>query len=436
MLKFIFTSLVLILVFAPFGYAKPGERFPIVTKTAAKSVKIIKTVAPIHPKLNAPRGFQAEIRAKGLGTPRAVTSMGSDIYIIDSSRGRIVKLRDQNQDAQDELRTDYLIGFDKPQDIVSGNKNIFVVDDMGVWKFTPTADLRTTERPDLILTIRTQTVQNSARILAFDTDKERLYLTFSPIHGPARIFAMDVETYKRQAFAQIDGQITALAISPSGRLWCAWEKSGQTFVAALSKSGQVDKTLQLTMQKGHTVLDIAFVRADAKTTSLYPKDWSQGLWLSITGAQPMLAYAPFSLGEPSKEYIVLIDGFSSPSMRVGSRNVWGHPTAIHQLQNGNILFLESKSGTLWQIRKAPPDHAQPTQNFNSQHNSPTTSRPSKPNIQSRKDDLLRSHFDQANDNPSNPPVAQDADQQNTSKKKPRTPHSVFRKKSEQEQKDK
>lgn len=64
-------------------------------------------------------GFTVEVFARGVGTVEAmaVHKQSGDVFSVDGTRGRILRLRDRNSDGVSEMKSTYLSGFDRPSGI-------------------------------------------------------------------------------------------------------------------------------------------------------------------------------------------------------------------------------------------------------------------------------------------------------------------------------
>ncbi|HHL43640.1 MAG TPA: hypothetical protein ENJ42_08485 [Hellea balneolensis] len=386
------TGVLFLLALSILASAKPADRYHFQPDKTIPPPSIVHKPAPPMPVLQTQNGYQTRIIARNLGRVVALAISETDLFVLDQERARVIKLRDRDKDGRYEARADYLIGFDHPKDILSGDGLVFISDMSGVWQIETGRGLVAKRRPDLILPVRKVSGDTAPRPIAYDMKAKILYLAVTPDDGPARIFAHDLKNRTTHMITRVNGSITALTTSPAGRLWIAVSNEGMSYIAIVGDNGVVSTKTRLPLLPQNEVLDMAFPKKTPKS-DLYPQSWAGGLLITLSGANPMLAYAPFSFGEISQSYISIVEGFATPSSQIGKMDVWGTPTALIINSRGKYIFSESATGTVWQIDKRLLIKSPTAKPTSSPEDTPP--KPARPNpfANSRKDKLLHSHFD-------------------------------------------
>ncbi|MET0183374.1 MAG: PQQ-dependent sugar dehydrogenase [Caulobacterales bacterium] len=87
-------------------------------------------------KLRLPEGFEASIFAEGLDAPRWMTlAPNGDVFLTESSAGKVIVLRDTNNDGRADREETYAEGFDLPHGMAFHGDYFYVADVKGVWRF-------------------------------------------------------------------------------------------------------------------------------------------------------------------------------------------------------------------------------------------------------------------------------------------------------------
>jgi glucose/arabinose dehydrogenase len=110
---------------------------PYATDSARKSPRVINV--PTAPVLNVPAGFQVQVFAEGLESPRWLTlTPDGDVLVAESRRDRLTLLRDHNNDGVAEERHTFATaqnGLDQPFGMTFVGNSFFVANTGEVLRF-------------------------------------------------------------------------------------------------------------------------------------------------------------------------------------------------------------------------------------------------------------------------------------------------------------
>ncbi|PHR61596.1 MAG: hypothetical protein COA43_02365 [Robiginitomaculum sp.] len=286
----------------------------------------------------APSGFALKKIGQNLGDISALASINNDIFVLDRKRQRIIKLRDQNRDGMPDMKTVFLVGFERPSHMVADTDTLYISDAQGVWRIHAGAALHTDTMPTLIFP-RTHTTALATTLaklpIAVHPKTRSLYIA-----DGQHIMRLDTQTLQVSIFAASrndDLSVNALAVTPQGILWAALGDKNISDIIPLSPN---------------THFDIA-QGADTKRTPIHAMVfWPDGLLIAQTGRNPMIAKRTFQYGSLAPLSEAFIQGFSRPSPLQGKLRIWGEPSAIMLMENGDFIFAERQTQKLWRVSKA------------------------------------------------------------------------------------
>ena len=141
-----------------------------------------------------------------------------------------------------------------------------------------------------------------------------------------------------RSFAKSELPVQALTTSPSSQLWASLQTSGGTHVVKINK--------QAMLSLPPTDKNLVGRKVEAMLL------WKDHLLLATSRPKPKIIKYGFAYGELAGKAKPLIGGFSNPSISVGKIDIWGSPSAMTVLGNGNLIFADGKNGTIWEISKA------------------------------------------------------------------------------------
>lgn len=295
------------------------------TAQAQKTSEVILRRAGTNDLPIVPPQYSLTKLAQNLGTISAVTLFENDIFIAERETGRILRLRDQNNDGRPDVQTVFLIGFDMPSSLVASEDTLYIADNHGLWSIQPAQDLQAHTMPS-----RLTTLNPGQHPLALDPQKHTIYLG-----DDDKILAIDLSNNTTKIHAQGNWKVRAITIMPNGQLWSAL---------------QTPQGIHLTDTPTQNINTSPHLnRATIGNMML----WNKHIFISQSGAQPVITQHAFEYGDISDTPKTFIEGFSTPSHFEGKISKWGQPTAMSAINEEAFIFADSLSGTLWKLTKKP-----------------------------------------------------------------------------------
>lgn len=277
------------------------------------------------------KGYEITLVAQNLGTITALAMVENDIFVLDSKKNSILRLRDQNQNGSIDMQTVYLLGFDRASHMVALGNHLYISDANGIWKSQVGKNLAATTSPTNIVPFTTQVGTPLA------VSKTGLYAGISTENFTG-IVKINYETNAVRGLAKSELPIQALTTSPNGQLWAVLKIDNDTFVVKTNKQATLTLTPADKNLAGRIVEDMLL--------------WQGHLLLATSHPNPEIIKYGFAYGELAGKAKPLISGFSNPSISVGEIDIWGSPTAMTVSRGGKLLFADGKNGTIWEISKA------------------------------------------------------------------------------------
>ena len=134
---------------------QPAQRFdlrnvplsaPYLTPSAVNGPRHLRRPQGVRPR--APKGFRVNLFAEGLATPRTMAVAGNgDIFVVESSRGRISVLRDTDQDGFADQKETFASGLRQPYGLAVRDPYLYVADLRAVWRYPYRAGAGTGSAP-------------------------------------------------------------------------------------------------------------------------------------------------------------------------------------------------------------------------------------------------------------------------------------------------
>ncbi|MEE9273580.1 MAG: hypothetical protein V3U57_09995 [Robiginitomaculum sp.] len=319
------------------GQNKEGET------VQTETVQIMQRRARSSDTPFVPEGFAAQNIAKNLGKISAIGHAGTDLFVLEQSSGQLFRLRDRDQDGDFELRSKFLIGFDRASSIAVNKDFVFVADAAGVWQIKTGTSMSASAHPKNILPLAKNKYTSGPRPLALSQNGHLLYVGLTHAQSQTgQIIVIDLTSRAPSIFTSGNWQPKAFAINPAGQVLVGLEtKDGNIIAPIKNRHVQILEGLKLAEQT--SIEDLKF--------------WQGGVLMALGGVRPMLALAEYEYGTLSAKYTVVIDGFSRQSLIRGRREIWGLPSAITILPNEKFIFAEQNGGALWSLvaQPGPPE---------------------------------------------------------------------------------
>ena len=336
------------------------------------------------------QGYQVSVFAKSIGQVEAMAlhDPSGDLLVLDSARGRVLRLRDRNKDGISEMKSTWLSGFDRPSGIAVGDGRVFIADARGLWH-APIAGGLTARAPAALLADLTKVkTAPMPRPLALTDEGKTLLAGLSALSErseeplpAASIIAVDTQSGRASVWASGLRSVTALSVSQDGKVAAIVQENppAPDYVAFIEKGGFYGwpyaygrQTAAPDMGRGDPY-KVATMRSPlftlgvqrAGTGLLLPgSSGDKGLSeisekivtimgerspnvLTISGAQAVTG------GDISKE-TALLSGFAT-----ARGTAWGEPSALVYDGYGGLLVGDRFAQTVWRISVSAPKPEKP-----------------------------------------------------------------------------
>jgi glucose/arabinose dehydrogenase len=353
----------------------------------------------------APAGFTVERFAEKLWGVRVLkTAPNGDIFAVDSNRGRVLLLRDENSDGKIEFVQVFAKDLVKPFGLAfwpSGNnpKYLYVGNTDSVVRIPY-------QSGDSVARGKAETVVDNipgggrlrggghwTRAVAFSKDDKTLFVSVGSISNNddpevnkleerrACVLAYTPEGKNERIFASGIRNAVGLAVQPgTGTLFCSVnERDGlgdmlvPDYVSSVKEGGfygwpyfyiggnedprHAGKKPDLKskvivpdvlLQSHSASLDLCFSSGQS-----FPKAWRGGIFAAEHGSWNRarrtgykVVYIPTDKkGKPTGEYIDFLTGFVK-----NDAEIWGRPVGVTVAKDGALLVCDDASAAIWRIR--------------------------------------------------------------------------------------
>jgi glucose/arabinose dehydrogenase len=376
------------------GLAAQDQQFesklpaPFATPSANNGPKVVSR--PDGAQLQVPHGFNVEEYAGGFDAPRfMLLAPGGEILLSDSAAGSVYALTDKNKAYKNPERKKLLEGLDRPYGLALWKDYLYVGERTSVKRYKYDAKALTATAGEEIVSLKEFQPGHWTRSLLFDGKGDKLYVGVgsgsnvdtgeNPMRAAINRFNPDGSGH--EIFASGTRNPIGLHWYPgTDTLWAAVQERDALgdnlvpdFFTHIQQGGfygwpysyagpheeprhkgenpeLVAKTIvpDILLQSHVAVLDFAFY-----TGTQFPKEYQGGAFLALHGswnrAQRVgyrVAFVPFENGKPSGAVRDFLTGWLiSPD----SKEVWGRPVAVLQLQDGSILVTDDGGKKIWRI---------------------------------------------------------------------------------------
>ena len=225
--------------FTDWGADAPGVRrmitaddlpAPFATRAASNGPRVAPR--PASAQLKVPLGFQVELFASGLSDPRSlVTAPNGDIFVAESSSGRVRVLRAADGDSKPRQNSVFASGLNEPFGVAfyppgPDPQWVYVASTSSVVRFRYRAgDLKASARPETIVRSLPRG-GHSTRDLVFSNDGRRMFVSVGSAgnsgegmrkRSPAEIARWEAEHGLGAAWDSDTDRADVLVLDPDGK---------------------------------------------------------------------------------------------------------------------------------------------------------------------------------------------------------------------------
>lgn len=392
--------------FTDFRFEEPGKvrkitaqdlPAPYGTSSANNGPKLVARPRDAWPK--APAGFSVQQYATGLDNPRLIrTAPNGDIFLTESSSGKIRVFRGVSADGKPEQATVFATGLKEPYGIAfypPGNNPqwLYIGNTNAVVRFPYTSgDLKASSSPQHIVDLP-HSGGHWTRDIRFSADGKKMFVAVgsgSNVDDPdttpneknrADILEFNPDGSGMRVYAYgIRNAGGGLAIDPTtGQLWCSvnerdglgdnlvpdyithvedggfygwpwWYIGGHQDPRHEGKHPELkDKTLvpDVLLQPHNASLEMMFYEG-----THFPAEYQGDIFASEHGSWNRSVRVGYEVirvplhhtNHASGEYEDFLTGFV-----VDNGHVWGRPVGITEIKDGSLLVTDDGSNSIWRI---------------------------------------------------------------------------------------
>ncbi len=397
-----------ILLFGDFALAdhpEVGERIevsleelppPYATRSASNAP--VRIARPEGATLDVPPGFHVNLFADGLDHPRRMAvAPNGDVFLAQSSEGRITLLRDSDGDGRADLTRTFARGHRYPHGLVVHGGYLYVADLRYVWRYRyEPGQTRAAAQPEPVTpggALGEGIGSHRTRNLAFSPDGGAFFVAIGsrrniseelPPRATVQVF--DADGSGQRTYASGLRNPVGIAFRPgTGELYVVVnERDGlgdelvpdyltriedgdffgwpYAYLGPNPQPGYADRRPDLVARAKRP--DVLF-RAHSAPIGLvfydgrqFPPDYQGDAFVALRGswnaARPrgyMVVRVPFRDGRPAGGYEVFATGFWARGH--DRARVWGRPAGLAVAADGSLLVADDTGGAIWRISYAP-----------------------------------------------------------------------------------
>lgn len=349
---------------------------------------------PENAVLHVPPGFDVRMFAGDLRGPKQIAEApNGDVLTAESSKGRVLLLRDANRDGEIAASEQHVLvdGLARPAGIAVSRTHLYVGETGRVARFPYRAgQTRITAAAEKIGDVPPRGYREHwTRYLALSPDQKKLYVTVGsqtnndvePDPRRGAILEIDLATNASRIYASGLRNATGLAFQPkTNQLWATCnERDGlgddlvPDFVTSVREGGfygwpyayigpnpdpanggkrpeLVAKTIvpEVLIQAHSASLGIAFY--DGK---MFPAQYRGDAFVALHGSWNRSKRTGYKVirvlfrdGKPTGEYEDFLTGFL---LGEDTPDVWGRPVAVTVLRDGSMLIGDDGGGKIWRV---------------------------------------------------------------------------------------
>lgn len=349
---------------------------------------------PENAVLNVPRGFDVRMFAGDLRGPKQIVETpNGDVLVAESSKGRVLLLRDADGDGEIAASEQHVLVDDlaRPAGLAVSRTHLYVGETGRVARFPyRPGQTRIDAAAEKIGDVPPRGYREHwTRYLALSPDQKKLYVTVGsqtnndvePDQRRGAILEIDLATNASRIYASGLRNATGLAFQPkTGQLWATCnERDGlgddlvPDFVTSVREGGfygwpyayigpnpdpangskrpeLVAKTIvpEVLIQAHSASLGIAFY--DGK---MFPAQYRGDAFVALHGSWNRSKRTGYKVirvlfrdGKPTGEYEDFLTGFF---LGDDTPDVWGRPVAVTVLRDGSMLIGDDGGGKIWRV---------------------------------------------------------------------------------------
>ena len=392
--------------FADFRYEQPGKfrkitvndlPQPYATPSAENGPDVVARPANAWPK--APAGFKVELYAEGLDNPRSMrTAPNGDIFVAESSAGRIRIFRGITSEGKAELSAIFASGLKRPYGIAfyppgPNPQWVYIGTTGAVFRFAyHNGDLKAGGSPERITDLP-DGGGHWTRDIQFSSDGTKMFVavgsrsnvddtdTTAEEKNRADILEFNPDGSSMQVYAYgIRNAGGGLAVNPkTGELWCSvnerdalgdnlvpdyithvqpggfygwpwWYTGAHQDPRHQGKHPELKDTVivpDVLLQPHNASLEMTFYQGKQ-----FPAEYAGDIFASEHGSWNRSVRAGYEVirvplhqsGQASGEYEDFVTGFV-----LDDGTVWGRPVGITMAADGSLLVSDDGSNSVWRI---------------------------------------------------------------------------------------
>lgn len=371
---------------------------PFATKAARNQAKLIPRPADAWPK--APQGFKVELYATGLEQPRVIrTAPNGDLFVAESSAGRIHVFRGIGKDAKPERQQVFATGFTQPYGIAfyppgPDPKYIYIGNTDSVVRLPyENGDMQARGGKQVIVPNLPRS-GHWTRDIAFSLDGRKMYIavgSFSNVddtdNNPnefhrANVLEANSDGSDLRVYASGIRNPAGIAVHPqTGEVWVSvnerdnlGDNLSPDYITHVQDGGfygwpfyYIGGNQDPRLKGKHPELKDKVIVPDVllqpHNASLcltfydghqFPAEYSghifagqHGSWNRAVRTGYEVIRVPLKNGHASGEYEDFVTGFVTPEGQV-----WGRPVGVAVAKDGSLMITDDGSGSIWRVSYA------------------------------------------------------------------------------------
>jgi glucose/arabinose dehydrogenase len=363
---------------------------PFATPSVRNAPEVVPQ--PAGAALTVPKGFKVEMFADGFERPRIMhLGPNKEIFLTEPSAKGSVSILLRGRDGKLEKKLKIIEGIDRPYGIAMWKDYLYVAEPASLKRYKyDAANMKAATPGEEVVSLAGEGTGHPQRAVEFDPKGEKMYLSVASRSNVdvgedprrAAILRFNPDGTGQETFATGLRSQTALRFYPnSNTLWVAVQerdllgddlvpdyftsvKQGgfygwpYSYIGAnedprnkgKAPEGLIAKTIVPDVLLGShvAVLDARFY-----TGNMFPAEYRGGAFLAEHGSWNRsrrvgykVVFVPFKNGKPAGEPQDFLTGFMTDP---DSKEVWGRPVGLLELEDGSLLLSDDGGRKIWRI---------------------------------------------------------------------------------------